>query len=144
MTAFKTIENCVDFIDIVSNDTDSELLTTVFPDNSLILGIQLGEKVYEKLGDKKLEMTTSGVCGQLTSKKEYLSTPNSQTIIVKFKPWAAGLFFNGIENLTNQNTDLLCLISQDLFGQTLDRLHTETDKISVTQSFLLQQFNYKR
>lgn len=144
MTDFKNIENCFDFIRTVRNETDSEQLTTVFPDNSLILGIQLGEQVYEKLGDKKQAMTASGVCGQLTTKKEYLNTPNSQTILVKFKPWTAGLFFNGIENLTNQNIDLSCLISRDLLCQTLDRLHTETNKINAVKSFLLRQFNYKQ
>lgn len=144
MTDFKNIENYIDFIGTVGNDTDSEVLTTVLPDNSLILGFQLGEQVYERIGDKKQVMTASGICGQLTTKKEYQNSPKSLTILVKFKPWTAGLFFNGIENLTNQNIDLSCLIAKDLLYQTLDRLDVETDKLNVIKSFLLQQFNYNQ
>ena len=144
MTDFRYLEKHLDFIGTVKNDTNSEQLTTVFPDNSLVLGFQLGESVYERLGDKKQKLTDSGLCGQLTAKKEYLNTPKSQTILVKFKPWTAGLFFSGIENLTNQNTNLSALISSDLCCQTLDRLQGETDKLDVVKSFLLQQFNEKQ
>jgi AraC-like DNA-binding protein len=144
MTDFKKIANYIDFIGTVGNGSDSEQLTTVLPDNSLILGFQLGEQVYERFGKKKQAMTTAGLCGQLTEKKEYLNTPNSQTILVKFKPWSAGLFFNGIENLTNQNTDLSLLILQNTFYQTLDRFYSESDKLKVVKSFLLQQFHHKK
>lgn len=102
MTSFKNIENYIDFIGTIGNDTESEQLTNVLPDNAILLGFQLGEQVYERLGSKKQTMTTSGVCGQLTTRKEYLNTPNSKTLLVKFKPWSAGLFFDGIEDMTDQ------------------------------------------
>ena len=142
MRDFSEIQHYFDFIGLVGNDSDSDQLTIVYPDNSLILGFQLGADVYERLDDKKqLIMTASGVCGQLTKKKEYLNTPHSQTLLVKFKPWAARFFFDGIEGLTNQNTDLSCLVTRDLHEETLERFNNETDKLNTIKSFLLRQFN---
>lgn len=144
MTDFKDIAEHIDFIGTVGNDTDYKQLTTVLPDNSIILGFQLGQQVYERLGDKHHAMTASGVCGQLTTQKHYLNTPNSQTILVKFKPWTATCFFNGIENFTNQNIDLADIIPSQVYRETLNKIYDHPDKINVVKSFLLQQFKPKQ
>lgn len=144
MEDFKHIEKYFDFILTVSNDTDKMQVTTVLPDNSMIFGVQCGQPVYEQLGDIKMALNIAGVCGQLTRKKTYINSQNSNTVLVKFKPWAAGLFFDDLPSLTNNNNYLADIISHQQFDQLLNNLDNRTNQTQTVLSFLSRQFNGKQ
>lgn len=142
MTDFKYIEKYIDSILTVGNDSDETQLTTVLPDNSLIFGFQFGEAVYENFNGNRRLMKGAGVCGQLTRKKEYLNTPNSKTVLVKFKPWTAKLFFDDIPNLSDNNTDLSDLTTKQKFQISIDDFYQNSDKHQAAKSFLCRQFKF--
>ncbi|MGZ3882708.1 MAG: helix-turn-helix domain-containing protein [Bacteroidia bacterium] len=87
----------------VENNTDKPIGTVILPDNSIVLGIQFGTSVYEIIDGKKVALPQIALCGQLTQKKEYVRSPGSKTILIKFQPWTAGWFLNDLHNLTDKN-----------------------------------------
>jgi hypothetical protein len=89
----------------VENNTDKPISTVILPDNSLVLGIQFGTTVHEIIDGKKVALPQIALCGQLTQKKEYVRSPGSKTVLIKFQPWASGWLLNDLHQLTDKNID---------------------------------------
>jgi AraC-like DNA-binding protein len=143
MTDHSNIEQYIDFVLTVENKTDGMQVTTVLPDNSIIFGLQFGQPVYEQVGDKEISLSRAGVCGQLTRKKVYLNSKDSETVLVKFKPWSAGLFFNDLPSLKDNNNDFKDLVSQKHVDYLLNNISRKNSKSQAVLSFLSRQFDFK-
>lgn len=137
------IENYFERIIYVENNTNNFQRKVVLPNNSINLMFQLGETIFENSYGKQLPVPLSAICGQLTKAKEYICPPGSKTIVVKFKPWTAGFFFNcGLHTFIDKNLPLSQFTNRHFDTQLNGQISSAYDKQKAIVNFLQQQFNY--
>ncbi len=135
------ITTYLDRIIYAENNTNNFQRKIVLPNNSINLMFQFGETVFENSNEKQLPLDNSVICGQITKAKEYTCPPGSKTILIKFKPWTAGLFIAAdLHEFIDQNISLSNLPNRQFTTQVIEQILSVSKK-QIAIDFRQQKFN---
>lgn len=130
-----------DFIIVAGNATNETANLVVLPDNALYIGIQIGNSITELLNSKTITLSNFGICGLLTKKKEYLCISGSETLIVKFKPWAGSLLLPNVHEIIDTNISMDDIFQKNIFEDMKEQFQAADNKKDVLTEFLQQRLN---
>ena len=115
-----------DFVEQIKRLSGPEggLSTIALPDNTIHVMLHSGDRILMKA--EKAEgnsMSGNWICGQLIDRKSFFIPAKSDTVIIKFKPWAnSAIFGKGLFELVNQER----LLEEFLPPQIHDVLTSDT------------------
>ncbi len=128
--------------------TTQAISTSIMPEPSPVLSFRNKGIHSYWTGDSKHSLPSCAITGVRNKVKPISLSVNTETILVKFKPCEAALFFKAPQNLfSNQSISLYDLFPRQVVSNVEDLLAKEStnlQKVSIVEKFLLSSFSNKR
>ena len=127
--------------------TDREISTAIIPEPSPVLSFRSKGKHSYWVNDIKENLPSCAITGLRNAVKPILLSENTETILVKFKPCEAALFFKEPQHLfSNQSVSLYDFLPKQAVSNIEEQLakdNTNLHKISAIEHFLIPLFRNK-
>lgn len=127
--------------------TEHEISASIIPELSPVLSFRSKGKHSYLVNDCKKKLPSCAITGLRNGVKPIFLSENTETVLIKFKPGKAAMFFEEPQHLfSNQSVSLYDFMSRQSVSDIEEQLmkkNTNIEKICIIENFLVSLFKNK-